>query len=64
MVQLSDELRAKIEQGLRDWDKPGNEFRQRFEATHQKWVEALRPLTEAIEASERITERDLNIIVY
>ena len=53
----------RIEQGLREWADPNSEARRRFDAAREKWDRELQPLTDAIAASERLTERDMQIIV-
>jgi hypothetical protein len=58
---LSEETRKRIEEELRKWAKADPEAQSRFEAARQEWDVELRPLKEAIVASERLTEEDFAI---
>lgn len=58
---ISEETRRRIEEGLRDWHKPDSEARKRYEASQQEWDRVFKPLDDAIAASERLTEKDLEI---
>jgi hypothetical protein len=58
---ISEETRKRIEENLRDWDDPNSEVRKRFLAAQEKWDEVLRPLEDAIIASEQLTEDDFAI---
>jgi hypothetical protein len=61
---MDDETRNRIERELAELDNPESDVRRRFEASLAKWDEILRPLQAAIRESERITKRDLQIVVY
>ncbi len=60
-VSLSAETCSRIEEGLRDWSNASPEERQRYEAAAQKWEKVIRPLENAVVASEQITQKDLAI---
>jgi hypothetical protein len=60
---ISEETRKRIEEGLRDWSNVDSEARKRFEAARGKWDKALKPLQDAIVASERLTEKDFVIFL-
>ena len=53
--ELSDELKAKIEKALAEWNSPDSEARKRF------YDNLSRPLIEAIEDTERLSEEDHRI---
>ena len=61
---LTATKRQEIEHWLETWHDPDNEARLRYEAAKQKWDRKLLPLQRAIERCERLTERDLQIVVY
>lgn len=58
---ISEETRARIEEGLRNWGSDDSDARRRFEAAQSKWDQYLQPLKDAIVASERLTEEDFAI---
>src|SRR5579862_1705796 len=58
---IPDEIRRRIEEGLRNWKSDGSEARKRYEDAEEEWDKALQPLEEAITASERLTEDDFAI---
>ena len=57
-VKISEETQRRIEEGLRTWHEPGSQARQRFEAAKRKLDKAHQHITDAIEASERLTADD------
>jgi len=58
---ISEETRRRIEQGLLEWSDPTSAARQRFEAANAHLGEVVRPLEEAVIASERLTADDFAI---
>lgn len=60
---ISDETQRRIEEGLRTWNDPDSPARLRFEAARREMDERYRHITEAIEASERITAEDLAVYI-
>jgi hypothetical protein len=58
---IPDEIRRRIEEGLRNWKEEKSEARKRYETAEDEWDKALRPLEDAITASERLTEDDFAI---
>ena len=56
---MKDKTRQRIEYELIHWDDENSTARKRFEAAKEEWDIALKPLQDAITASERITEKDL-----
>lgn len=58
---MNDETRQRIEREIADWHRDYSEARKRFEELRAKWDEVLKPLTDAIERCERLTEDDYNI---
>lgn len=59
--RLGEEEKQSIERALYN---PNPDERKRHERFRKYWEKQSRHLIEAIEASERITEKDLRIIVY
>ena len=59
--ELSDELKAKIEKVLAEWNSPDSEARKRFESSQAYWDDKLRPLIEIIEDTERLSAREYMI---
>ena len=65
MENISPETKARIDDMLSRWpDRLTEEEKQRIKASREKWDVIFAPLEQAITASERITERDLRIIVF
>jgi len=56
---IAVKTRRRIEAGLAQWDDPSSDARQRFDASKREWDERLQPITDALEASERLTAYDL-----
>lgn len=56
---ITAETRKRIEEGLAHWNDPDSEARQRFETAKREWDERLQYITDALEASERLTAQDL-----
>ncbi len=61
--EMFPETRARIEDGLANWNDPTSPARIRFEKAEAYWTEKLRPMLEAIEASEKISSSDLAIVI-
>jgi len=57
--RITAETRRRIEAGLAQWDDPHSDARRRFDASKREWDARFQPLTEALEASERLTAHDL-----
>jgi len=60
-MPLSEETRLRIENALLHWNDPDSEARLRFEAIKSEIDLELKPLRDAIVASETITEKDLSL---
>lgn len=60
---VSDELRKRIEEDLRNWHNVDSVARMRFEAAQGKWDKALQPLEDAIVASETLTAADFAVTI-
>lgn len=58
MEELDDETFAAIDAALRELDDPDSEISRFYNATRARWDEILRPLLEAIHASEQMTAED------
>jgi len=58
---IPEEIRRRIEEGLRNWKTENSEARKRYEAAEEDLENVLRPLEDAITASERLTEEDFAI---
>lgn len=63
-MPLSQETRKRIEDGIRDWHNPESPARKRFAEVEQRFAKEMQPLLDAIEATERITEQDLRLVIY
>ncbi|OYV27431.1 MAG: hypothetical protein B7W98_01800 [Parcubacteria group bacterium 20-58-5] len=60
---ISEEMRRRIEAGLRDLSDPNSVTRRRYNAAAEKGVKLLKPLEDVIARSECLTESDLDIVI-
>lgn len=60
---VSESTRRRVEAGIRDLSDPGSDTRKRYDAAGEKWDKLLKPLNDAFAVSERLTERDLGIVI-
>jgi len=58
MLDISEETKRRIEEGLASWDDPNSEARKRFESGKEYWDRVFAPLEQTIYESERLHPRD------
>jgi hypothetical protein len=59
--EVSEDIRKRLEDGLSNLAQADSESRKRFETARVKWAQALKPIEDAIAASERLTAEDFSI---
>lgn len=60
-MEIIEETRKSIEEGLSNWHDPNSEAKKRFEASREYWDKVFEPLTEAFIDSQMLTERNYNM---
>lgn len=61
IVSVDETTRLQIEQSLEQWKDEQSEVRHRYQAFLAQSEEMLRPLSDAIRASELLSDRDFAI---